>query len=612
MGDERPESVCPDPVGELPRAIPAYGTDADRARILADIFRVVAIDLETRGLHPHASVDAAVGAIIVHVGGESFIFREFPDWWTDLLEDATIKKVLTNAKFDLTWMIDASLSGACGGGLTHARNIQDCMLKAQLVHDYRTYGGARKAGRFDLWRGNDLKSLLAEFLTVDIGKTIDHAVTDWTGPWTAEMVEYMLEDIAYLEPLNDALDRELLEQGQERAAAIEMDVVFGAAWMTYNGIAIDQDTWKVNHKSWWEMSEHLEWHLKKVFPTVLNFNSVQQLMAAMPDVLGAPVANLRKATLKQLAPGFPQLQLLLDYKHYRKMTTSWGATYLKKFVCEICGRLHPDWRQIGTETSRFSCANPNLQQIPRADWFRAMFVAAPGMKLASLDYSAIEVVGAAIYAKDKKLLEACATGNPHGATAAMTMGLSYEDWQALDRPTRERTRQSAKIVNFGLLFAGGVESLVKQARDMFDTILTYDEAKAMFDDFFKTFSGLKKTKNWAYRAMEQTGRVEVRNAVGFRRYLDGHDRKPTSWLNTWIQSSAGYGLKSSFGYLREASLLPFLCLQVHDELVFEFPEEDADALMEEAKACLIRGMKDVLGARAPVVVEAKVATVWLK
>lgn len=569
-------------------------------------------------------MDSAVGAIIFRVGGENFIFREFPAWWTEMMEDASIRKILTNAKFDLTWMIDASAIGEGGDLLTHARNIQDCMLKAQLVHDYRTYGGAKKAGKVELWKGNDLKSLLLEFLHIDIGKTIDHNTTDWTGPWSTEMIEYMLEDIEYLEPLNDTLDRELQRQGQERAAAIEMDVVFGAAWMTYNGISINADTWRENIREWVAKAEELEAELRLAFPMVKNFNSQPQLMKAMPEVLGAPIPDIKKATLKQLAPQFPQLELLLDYKHYRKLITSWGTSqydedgnlvkkgYLETHICSVCGRLHPEWRQIGTETARFSCANPNLQQIPRADWFRAMFVAAPGTQLVSLDYSAIEVVGAAVYAQDENLLAACRTGNPHGATAAMTMGLSYDDWLLLDRKTRTDTRQSAKIVNFGLLFAGGIDALVRQARDMFDTVLTYEQAKEMFDKFFTIYPGLKKTKNWAYRAMEATGRIEVRNAVGFRRYLDGWDRKPTSWLNTWIQSSAGYGLKSSFGYLRECGLLPFLCLQVHDELVFEFPEDSSESLMEKAKACLIRGMKDVLGSSAPVVVEEKIASVWMK
>lgn len=528
------------------------------------------------------------------------------------MEDASIKKILTNAKFDLTWMIDASCQGRGGSMLTHARNIQDCMLKAQLVHDYRTYGGAKKAGRLEKWKPHDLKSLLAEFLSVIIGKTIDHDKTDWTASWSVEMVEYMLEDIEFLEALDTALDRELLKQGQERAAAIEMDVVFGAAWMTYNGVTPDEQAWRIAIKEWQQKADHLEWHLAKAFPTVRNFRSNPQLMAAMPEVLGAPLPNLQKATLKQLAQQFPQLEILLDYKHYRTMIQNWGYTYLLEHICTQCHRFHPDWKQIGTETSRFSCSKPNLQQIPRADWFRAMFLAAPGTLLCSLDYSAIEVVGAAIYADDKNLLAACRTGNPHGATAALVMGLAFEDWLLLDAAVRRDTRQAAKITNFGLLFAGGVDSLIRQARDMFDTILTYDQAKEMFESFFKAFPGLKKTKNWAYRAMETTGRVEVRNAVNFRRYLDGWDRKPTSWLNTWIQSSAGYGLKSSFGYLREAGLLPYLCLQVHDELVFEFPEEEAETLMEEAKTCLVRGMLDVLGRQAPVIVDPKMARVWLK
>jgi DNA polymerase I-like protein with 3'-5' exonuclease and polymerase domains len=123
---------------------------------------------------------------------------------------------------------------------------------------------------------------------------------------------------------------------------------------------------------------------------------------------------------------------------------------------------------------------------------------------------------------------------------------------------------------------------------------------------------LKMTKNMAYRAMEEEGAVEVRNAVGFRRTLEGFNRKPTSWLNTWIQSTAQYGIKTAMRYLREARLLPFVVGQIHDEILFEFPDDFVEEGVSRAKACMIAGMRDVLGQNVPVHVdESAVGKVWL-
>lgn len=627
-----------------------YSTDADEARKLIARTGKVAVDLETDGFHPHkpnpklqkyrdkyGKTEAQIGAVILRSGDRNFLLRELPDWWPEVLEDDSTQVTAANAKFDLMWMMD--YFEARGVTLAKIRNVRDPMLSGQLVHKYRTKGGAAKAGNPGAWEGNSLAELLPEFLGVTIQKAIDHDDTYWPGPWTSEMREYMLEDIVHLPDLGDILDDEVRAQGQEQAAWIEQNVVSGTAWMTLNGITPDVHGWGckqaepvwhpqdgTSHNGsctgqiarWRHMTLHMhKQHLKKAFPGVLNFNSPTQLMAAMPSVLGGPLPNTQKATLKQLAGDFPQLDMLLEYRHYQTLLKMWGPKYLSDFVCGNCGRFHPDWRQIGTETSRFSCGSPNLQQIPRDPEFRKLFVAAPGCSLASLDYSAIEVLAAAIFSGDRNLLAACATGDPHAAAARMTMGLTEEQWAGLEYHVRKDFRQSAKIVNFGLLFGGGAEGLVTQARDLFDTIISIGDARIMIAKYYRLFPMLKKQRNKAYEAMDSKDPVvEVRNAVGFRRYLEKFNRKPTSWLNTWIQSSAGYGLKASFSYFREAGLLPFLCAQVHDEVIFEFPGEPDDPEVQElansAKECMIAGMRSVLGSEAPVNVEPNIAKIWSK
>jgi DNA polymerase-1 len=230
-------------------------------------------------------------------------------------------------------------------------------------------------------------------------------------------------------------------------------------------------------------------------------------------------------------------------------------------------------------------------------------VAEAGHQIVSLDYSAIEVLVAGVFANEPRLIEACSTGDPHLATAMLISGDK-------DMTKADPRRQAAKIANFGLLFGGGAQGLVNQALDLFDTVLTLGEATIMMDQYFRLYPGLKRTKGWAYDQLRSDDdRIEVNNAVGFRRHLEGLNRKPTSLLNTWIQSTAAYGMKSSFQYLNEAGLTPFVLGQVYDEILFEFPEEDADDFAQEAKRCMIRGMQDVIG-QVPVSVSIDKGRSW--
>ena len=598
-----PQELAVPAVHPGPRKRPRFSTDSDRA--LRAIARAgwVSVDLETRGLHPHASPDAAIGAVILKAGKKRFLLRDLPSWWPEVLADESTPKYLHNAKFDLAWMIEHCPDEETGQ--IHARGIKDTMLASQLANRYRTRSGAQKAGLPGFWVPNDLGTCLDRFLDVKIGKQIDHDTTDWTGRWSSEMIDYMLEDIDYLKPLSEKLDRLITEEGMERALAIENSVVFGTAWMTVNGLKADTTRWQETIKDWREQHGVILEKLMKLWPGVTNYNSPIQLKKTAPEALGFGIQNTRKATLKQLINVHPAIGVLLDQRKLGTRLKNWGPTFLRLYTCGECGRMHPSWNQIGTETARFSCSKPNAQQFPREPEFRRMIVAEPGNVLASLDYSAIEVVAAAVYARDDALLAACRTGDPHLATAILMAG----------DPTITKSdprRQNAKIANFGLLFGGGAQALVTQARDLFDVQMSMEQAQQIHHEYFRIYQGLRQVRSLAYERIQKGPVVlDVITTVGFRRYLEGYNRKPTSVLNTRIQVDAGSGIKSAFHYLQEEGLLPNLIGQIHDELLFEFPEPRAQDLAERARQCMLRGMYDVLGRTAPVSVEINIGACWL-
>jgi ribonuclease D len=173
------------------------------------------VDLETTGLKFHEDENSRIGAAIFSVGGKPFVLRELPDWWPEVLADPDTRVVGHNLSFDLAWMIQAFQ-----GDLPFIRNTTDTMIQSQLLHEYRTRMGAIKSGFPGKWQPNDLKSVLAERLDVSIAKEIDHEVTDWTGPWSSDMIDYMLEDIVHLEKLADVQDK-MLDQARPRAGQLD-------------------------------------------------------------------------------------------------------------------------------------------------------------------------------------------------------------------------------------------------------------------------------------------------------------------------------------------------------------------------------------------------------
>jgi DNA polymerase I-like protein with 3'-5' exonuclease and polymerase domains len=540
--------------------------------------------------------------LILKAGEERFLLRELPEWWPEVLRDEETQKILHNAKFDLMWMIEFCPDEE--SGQSNVANVRDTMLASQLAGRYRTRSGAAKAGLPDLWTPNDLQACIERYLGVTIEKGIDHDTTDWTGHWSDDMIAYMLEDIDYLEPLHRDLEKAIDAEGQERAYEIECDVVFGTAWMTLNGMMPDQTLWKEAITGW--RDDHIEVlkELQDLWPGVTNYNSPKQLVESSDAVLGGPLKSTKKAILQQMAPTFPAVAKLLEQRHIATRLKNWGPTFLRNFICAMCGRFHPSWNQIGTETSRFSCSRPNCQQFPRDPEFRRMITALPGHVICSLDYSSIEVVAAAVFSQDKNLLEACRTGDPHLATAQMIAG---DPTITKDDPRR----QGAKIANFGLLFAGGAQGLVTQARDIFGVTMSIEEAQQTIYRYFKLYSGMKRERNMAYDRIQNGPKIlEIHSASGRRRYLEGFNRRPTSILNTRIQTDAGDGIKRSFHYLGKYGLFPFLIGQVHDELLFEFPESYAEEGAKRAKACMLQGMYDILGRTAPVRVDTNIAACW--
>ena len=311
--------------------------------------------------------------------------------------------------------------------------------------------------------------------------------------------------------------------------------------------------------------------------------------------------------LESLASEHEVPRLVLDYRQLSKLK----STYVDALpvLCRAgTGRLHTNFNQVGTATGRLSSNNPNLQNIPiRTELgreIRAAFIAEPGNVLLAADYSQIELRLLAHFSEDPLLVEAYRRGDDiHTLTAAQVFGVPP---LMIDAEHRRR----AKAVNFGIVYGLSPFGLSQQLG--IDT----KEAKRFIDAYFEKYKGvtafIEKTLADARRdGLVKTlfGRVRpIPDILGKNANLRGFAERTA--VNTPLQGTAADLIKLAMiridRELRERDLRSRMLLQVHDELVFEAPEAEVDALRELVK----REMEQVHALRVPLVVEIGVGLNW--
>lgn len=337
----------------------------------------------------------------------------------EILEAERPVKVLHNAKFDAKM-------------LRHHFGIElnalfDTMLASQLV----------SAG--DANQRHGLSDLVSRYLGQHIEKT--WRASDWSGPLSEAMLEYAAEDAAVLLPLRHHLIEKIKESQLINVAKLEFDCVLPTAAMELAGIFLDQVGWAKLVEEFQARCGQLETEVKQALaaasPQVdlfgqadINLNSPQQVQDALAR-LGIPIHSTRELELESLTADHPIVAQLIAYKHAQKFLSMYGR--LPEHIHPVTGRIHADFRQIGTPTGRFSCSNPNVQQVPNEPEVRACFKAPPGKQLVVADYSQIELCILAEFSRDPKMLDAFLHGvDLHRSTASLMFDVP------LDEITKER------------------------------------------------------------------------------------------------------------------------------------------------------------------------------
>ena len=396
---------------------------------------------------------------------------------------------------------------------------------------------------------------------------------------------------------------------------IDLPLASVLARMEAAGVRVDKKELDIISKKAQEEIGRLEKRIYELAGFEFTINSPQQLAEVLFDKLNLqPPRKSRVKSRSTAAEVLNELALvhelpkkILEYRELAKLKSTYSDA-LPKLIHPVSGRLHTRFSQTGTATGRLSSSNPNLQNIPvRTELgreIRAAFIAAPGNKLLSADYSQIELRILAHLSEDPVLVEAFRRGEDiHSRTAQEVFGVA----PFAQTPDHRRV---AKVINFGVIYGlspfGLAQTLGIDTREAAKFIATY----------FERYSGVKKYLD---------AQIAETRKTGFTKTIFGRIRpipeinspQPNmrnfaerTAMNTPMQGSAADLIKLAMiemdRRLPKEDFKSRMILQVHDELLFEGPEEEIPRLIKLVKEV----MENVYTLSVPLLVDTKVGYNW--
>jgi len=435
-----------------------------------------------------------------------------------------------------------------------------------------------------------------------------------------EVVEYAVEDADITFQLKQIFEKDLAELKQTALFKdVESPLVQVLAVMEREGINLDIDFLKDLSKAITEDILALEKTIYAEANTDFNLASPKQLGTVLFEHMKL-VDKPKKTKTGQYATGEDVLVKLADEHQIVKDILEWRGlvklknTYidaLPELVNPETKRLHTTYMQAVAATGRLSSTNPNLQNIPirteRGRQIRKAFVARDEKHtLLAADYSQIELRIIAALSEEPTMITSFKNGEDiHKATAAKVFGVS------LDAVTREQ-RSQAKTVNFGIIYGVSAFGLARQ------TALSRKESKALIEAYYETYPKLKDYIANQIAFAREHGYVET--ILGRRRYLNNINSNNAivraaderNAVNAPIQGSAADIIKIAMNSIQEklasSTLKTKMLLQVHDELVFDVPNEE----LEEIQTLIKAEMENAYQLAVPLVVDLGIGYNWLE
>ncbi|MEE8638100.1 MAG: DNA polymerase I [Candidatus Margulisiibacteriota bacterium] len=397
---------------------------------------------------------------------------------------------------------------------------------------------------------------------------------------------------------------------------VEMPLVKVLVEVEENGVSLDTQLLKKMSKEIDKELKDLERHIFAIAGETFNINSPKQLSYILFEKLMLPVIKRTKTgtstnveVLEELASQkFEIAEKLMDYRVLTKLKSTY-VDVLPTLINPKTGRIHTSFNQTITATGRLSSSNPNLQNIPiRGEWgklIRTAFVPEKkGWVILAADYSQIELRILAHMSGDAQLIKAFKEGKDiHLSTAAEVYGVPEEK-------VTDEMRSAAKAVNFGIIYGISDFGLARQLK------IKKTEAANFIIKYFKKHKGVKEFIDKTIQEAKENGYVTT--LLGRKRPLPDINSPhfgmrafaERTAINTPVQGSAADMIKVAmvniFKKLRISNFELRMILQVHDELVFECPKEEAEKIKEIVEEEMVKAIL----LKVPVKVDVGVGGNW--
>ena len=571
---------------------------------------VYAFDTETSGLN---TMDAdLVGMSFCVQSGEAFWVPVASQDWTEktLLEllapvfsDPAKEVVAHHFKFDYKMLARRGVK------------IQNKLFDTMVAHYLIQPEGSHKLDR--------LAEVELNYTTVPITDLIGKAGKDqrtMADLDVATITDYACEDVDITWQLRERFIPQMLDVvATDLFESVEMPLVRILAEMELEGVRIDVAELQTYSVELSERLEQLTANIHEVAGEPFNIDSPKQLGNILFEKLSIPAQVKKTKTgqyptgeevLSKLQDAHPIVGDILAYRKLKKLLTTYVEP-LPKLVHFDTGRVHTNYQQTVAATGRLSSKDPNLQNIPirtpEGRAIRKAFIpASDGHVLLAADYSQVELRIAAALSQDPGLVEAFIQGlDIHTATAAKVFNVAVEE---VDRAMRSK----AKAVNFGILYGQGAFGLAQNLG------IPRREAKQIIDAYFEQFKDLKQFTARCVESVREKGYAET--VMGRRRYLpDIQSNNATvrafaerNAVNAPIQGSAADIIKVAMvrvdKAIQSAGLKSRMIMQVHDELVFDVPIEEVDAVQEMVRQSMVEAVEIAV----PLVVDMSTGKDWLE
>src|SRR3954469_4685897 len=521
-----------------------------------------------------------------------------------LLEDESILKIGQNAKFD--WLIFAQRG-------IEVAPYDDTMLISYVLDPGRS--------------GHELEQLATRYFD---HTAIDHAavtgsgksrisfdcvVVDKAAEYAAERADLILRPWHVLKPPLTA------ERGNTVYQSVERPLAPVLARMERRGISIDRQTLSRLSGEFAQRGAALEAEVRELGgEPEFNPGSPKQLGDILFGKMGLPGGTKTKTgqwatgarVLDELAEqGHTLPQKILEWRQVTKLKSTYTDA-LPSYVNPDTRRVHTSYALAATPTGRLSSSEPNLQNIPirteEGRKIRRAFVATPGHKLVSADYSQIELRLLAEVANVPALRQAFVDGlDIHAMTASEMFGVPVKDMPG-------DVRRRAKAINFGIIYGISAFGLANQLA------ITREEAGAYIKKYFERFPGIRDYMEETKTFCKQNGYVltlfgrkchypDIRNANQSIRAFNER-----AAINARLQGTAADIIRRAMvrmdAALAKDKLNAQMLLQVHDELVFEVPEDEVARTLPVIKAVMVDAPMPALSLSVPLQVDARAAHNW--